>query len=869
MGLAGAAFLLALAAPTGAARAAARPSPVTLQVTAGYNGMTSGNGWIPVNVSVTNSGPDLKGTLVLTQGTSSSTSYGGGGGVITLPNRGVSIAPIIGKLGIPVPVSSPGGGPLQQRQSIVLPAGTTKHFQADMPAGMTAIQAQVLGPTGKTVATAQTTLTTNYGSAVAVVSDSGSALGQFAATSASGSFPGPGIQLQVIHLTPATLPDSTQVLASFPLIAIDNATTSSLTAPQKAALEAYVQQGGSLLVTGGDAWQKTAAGLPANLVALAPTGTQPRSGLPSLAASLGANPLTSTTPVDVAVGQRTAGSIADLSDGTTPILLQVPLGAGQLFYATPDLAADPIASWSGTPALLRQILSRASSAESLSGLGFAAAPGGSIQQQGPPLYSALANIPSLDLPSPALIAVLLVVFVLLVGPVNYVVLHRVHRPDAAWVTIPLIVVFSGGSIYAFGLATRGTNVLADRIREVYLQPGAASGSAPALAYVNSATGVFSPHTGNHLVNASTGQIADPSSGSPITTVGDFSFINQNNLQSQSLSIDAGPPAAVRLNWPVADSIQSFGQSYNELVSGGLAQHITVTNGRLTGTVTNHLPVTISDAVVMSGDAFHTFGAIRPGQSVSINLPLPYQAVVTGSANSLPDQIYLHAPASCASQFGCSGPGTNAGTRPSVQQREAQRRDQVLGGILEQNSINVPQPLFVAWATTPEGRAGPVLVDGKQAQLNELDAFVLPLQPQISGATLLAGVIPATAVDNNSPIPGIIGNLRGGLFLPGGTVTEQFALPGPNWSSLSLTMGAVASALPGLVMPPGSGTSAVSVFNRSTGTWDPIAISQGQTVALPVANHVSPDGLVLVKLTSSPNGMTFATDLEISGQMAAS
>ena len=853
---------------------AAKPSPVTLQVTAGFNGVTAGTGWIPVQVSVTNSGPDVKATLVLTENAGSSSSTSFGGGFITLPNgaRASIPVPAIVKGGVPFPfpLSSPGPAPLTQRQSVTLPSGTTKHIEADMPAGFPTIVAQLLGAAGRTIATAQATLTASYGTALAVVSDSGTALDQFAASSLGPGFPG-GFQQQVVHLTPATLPDSTQVLGGFPIIAFDNATTSSLTIGQKAALEAYVQQGGCLLVTGGDAWQKTAAGLPANLVLLAPTGTQPLSGLPSLAAALGVNPLSSTAPVDVAVGQRRAG-IADLTDGTTPILLQAPLGAGQVFYATPDLAADPIASWSGTPTLLRQILNRAAAAESQTGLSSSAVPGGSIQQQGYSLYSALANIPSLDLPSPALIAVLLGVFVLLVGPVNYVVLHRARRPDAAWVTIPVLVVLSGASIYGFGLATRGTNVLADRVRVIYLQPGTGSGSGA--AYVNSATGVFSPHTGDHLVSAGTGQIPDPSSGSPIATIGDFSFINQNSPQSQSFTVEAGPPAAVRLNWPVADSIQTFGQSYDELLAGGLDQHLTVTNGHLTGTVTNHLPVALRDAVVISGGAYHTFGALRAGQSVSIDLPLPFNAIVTQTSSSLPDQIYLHAPATCSSQFGCAGLQNNGfqnngTTRPTVQQREAQRRDQMLGGILEQNLNNVPQPVFVGWASTPEGPAGPVLVDGQQAQLNELDAFVLPLQPQVSGPTLPAGVVPATGVDNTTPLPGIGAGFKSPMFFPGSTLTEQFALPGNTWSSLSLTMGALTTALPGPIAPAGSGAAGVSVFNLSTATWDPIAIGPGQTVALPVADHVSADGVVLVKLTPGQNGVTFATYLEISGQNATS
>ena len=68
------------------------------------------------------------------------------------------------------------------------------------------------------------------------------------------------------------------------------------------------------------------------------------------------------------------------------------------------------------------------------------------------LVSAVSQLPSLALPPIGGLIALLGAYILLVGPVNYLVLKRLDRREWAWVTMPvLIVVFAVGA-YAFGAA---------------------------------------------------------------------------------------------------------------------------------------------------------------------------------------------------------------------------------------------------------------------------------------------------------------------------------------------------------------------------------------------------------------------------------
>ena len=65
---------------------------------------------------------------------------------------------------------------------------------------------------------------------------------------------------------------------------------------------------------------------------------------------------------------------------------------------------------------------------------------------------AVSNLPSLALPPIGGLLVLLFGYIVLIGPINYLVLRRLDRREWAWVTMPvLIVVFTVGA-FGFGVA---------------------------------------------------------------------------------------------------------------------------------------------------------------------------------------------------------------------------------------------------------------------------------------------------------------------------------------------------------------------------------------------------------------------------------
>jgi hypothetical protein len=123
------------------------------------------------------------------------------------------------------------------------------------------------------------------------------------------------------------------------------------------------------------------------------------------------------------------------------------------------------------------------------------------------IVGAVANLPALDLPPLAGLLLLLVGYIALIGPLNYVILRRIDRREWAWVTMPILIVGFAVGAYAFGSALRGSSIIVNEVGIVRGAPDATEGSAQ--VYL----GVFSPARGTYQVAVPGGALlSSPVSG---------------------------------------------------------------------------------------------------------------------------------------------------------------------------------------------------------------------------------------------------------------------------------------------------------------------------------------------------------------------
>ncbi len=748
---------ISFAAP-GAVQAAT--NPVTIAVKVGYSGFTKAQQWMPVTIDVTNKGTDVDGTLEVTT---------------------------------PVSTNGPPIGAVVYQAHLTIPSGASKHIrtylvedQAPAPVSVRIVQ------NGRTVASADSTGSNAATTLIGVLSDQATAL-----DSLSSVHPG-SIAATVVHLSSDEVGDSAIVLRAFDVLAIDDFATDTLTTAQRGALTDYVQNGGNLVLGTGASWRKTLAGVSPSILPIQPAGTT----ILGAASAFGGLP-----GVEIATGTVSAGTHVWLSAAGSPVLAERPVGGGLVTIAMFDWNQDPVASWTGADALLRQVLVRTVlNSASAQGVNFAKGPfgggsagGGSITERSSSVSQALSSLPALDLPSLLVIGILILVYVLLVGPVNYFALRALNHRAMAWVTVPLIAIVASAGAFGAGLFTKGRSVQTNQVSVVHLQP------AWDRAYEESYTGVLTPTRGDYQVSVG---------GVQPMVAPLFSYNGSPGITPDLIQVGMGG-STVTLPGMTAFVLRGFA-SEGVIASPHLVATANLVNGKLTGTIRNDSSATFTDALVLAGDGYQLIPGLRPGASATFSL-VPKAFNSSGGPPAIAT-IYTNY---------INGPMPN---QPTDAQREGLEKSAILTLVAPNNFSGISSaitPMVVAWTKQPYQQ---VTVAGSQAHATNETAVVLPLAVDSYGAgTIPSGMIVSRYADfegdsqQGSPT---------GVSTQNGTLTYTFT---PSIASgMHLTNAALDTSNQIQLGGPPATTQNLQVkaWNWSTSDWIPVSFATLGSSPLP-------------------------------------
>jgi hypothetical protein len=760
----------------------ASPSPLVITAQVGYSNTVKLGVWMPVDVDVANSGPAFDGTLQIEL---NATSFAKGG--------------------------LPGAGTVVYQAALSLAPGATKHFRTYVlqeQSGPITVQA-VQG--GRVAASSEASPGNTLSSLVGVISDQPSTLNALAGAAPAGWTPG------IVHLSASDVPDSAVVLSAFDLIAIDDFSTDTLTAAQRTALEDYVLHGGSLLIGTGGSWHKTLAGLPAEIVPL-------KAGSSTVLAHSAT--LQGVAGMEIATGAIAGGARPWLSEGGHPLIVEMPAGSGLVMLAAFDWNQDAVAGWSGTPALLRQVLVRTALGSQASSTNTFNAAGpfvGSISSRGGSVAQALGNLPALDLPSFWLIGALVLVYVLLVGPVNYFVLRALNRRALAWVTVPAIALVASAGAYGSSVATKGQSVQANEVSIVHVEPGSAR------VYQELYTGIIAPTRGDYRVDISGAK-------AQIAPIDNYSGIVGNS--PSTMRVD-GATNGITLTGMTAFTLRGFAaERYTDGPS--LEVLVRLSGGKLTGTVKNTSTISFTDGIVLAGNAFQRFGALEPGATATFGFAPAVGNPFIGPpayVNAYPNLLY--------GGYTFGGP---AGSTPSGAEREAEAKTAILS-LLSGTSWS-GAPTVVAWTKEPfedvSVEGGRPRVYAESAVTEQLPAF------QISTGALPAGITAGRLVDIDGSVVQQ-GGPPGVTMLNSGSITYDFA---PALAAgTHLTSAAISSAnqfaAKGAPVPASAGVNPAraEVWDWSESAWTEVNFQQPGTTSIPAAAVNPATGEVELKLSS--------------------
>ncbi len=772
--------------PLGEAKAQASAT-FTIRAAAGLDGKCRENAWMPVRVQLENKGPDADGYVsVQLNATLNTATY-------TYP--------------------------------VIMPTNSKKEVTIYVFYNSYSPDMQVSYVAGKELASVK--LAPNCTGAdelvFGVISSSPSAFNLLANFS-------PGRVTDLAQLEMADIPERVQGLDALDLLIVSDADSGALSSLQHQAIAAWIAAGGRLIVSGGSSWQKTAAGFGPQgdrpgLLPFSPNGTLTAAQLPVLQnfAAAQSDPSDQGGQVVLAAGEIDPGASLLLAQDGIPLAVENRFGQGDVLYLTFDPSQAPFRNWEGLPGFFSRLLATPLDQPVWSG---------GIKDWNNALEAA-KFLSDIAFPAIPLVCGFLLLYILALGPANYLFLRLVKRRELAWVTIPVLVIFFSVAAILFGSFSRGKKPILNQVVIVQSWEGAAQ------ARVSGLVGIYSPRRTRYQLEVGPGFLVNTIQnsmlgGSPQYTVQE----SPEKVVIQDIRLDVSGLEALAVDGAIPAP-----QFDSDLILTYSAQNL-----RLQGTISNHSQETLEDAkLFVPGDAV-SLGSFKPGESRPIDVRLNYAE----TAGKMP---FTSLPFATSGSYGYS------------YQLQTTTIDPMVGSSNYYSDKAYYQRYTFLQALTNgynsnHGRSGGVYLTGwsdhapldaslagTSVNRDDLALFVIRFAParqyQGEAVSLLPGAFVWQVVDN--PFGGESSPYNN--FLYGSqNFTLRFSLSEP------IAFQSVQSLMLNLQGPPGSSSAKdlrISLWNFEAGDWQQLPdLRWGTTPVEDPQHYVDPVGTIYMSLEAN-------------------
>ncbi|HYI21095.1 MAG TPA: hypothetical protein VEX62_00535 [Candidatus Limnocylindrales bacterium] len=395
----------------------------------------------------------------------------------------------------------------------------------------------------------------------------------------------------VIQLAPADLPPRVEAWAAIDRLVWQDVDAAQLSPAQLEALKLWIGAGGRLTILGGTTGAGTLRGFGNDLLPFDPQTTV-EAAPADVAAMLGSLP-SDAVAVPALSGTLNRGSVLARS-GEAVIAAESGYGRGVITL----IGFDPAASWitdsSASDVLWRRLLPQ-TSGPALNPM--------TLPDDSQIVY-ALQNLPSIDLPPIEQLFILLVAYIVLIGPINYLILRKLDKREWAWVTIPaLVAVFALGS-YGLGATLKGSDVIVNEIAVVRAAQGTGRGIGQ--VYV----GIYSPSRRTFDVRIPGGAlISNPTS------------LAQTGQTETPLDVLFGESTSRLRNFEVGFGVLRGFRAEAPADAPEVESDLRFVSGKLQGSITNRSDRVLENVAVLFGGGVAVLPApgLQPGETREIDL----------------------------------------------------------------------------------------------------------------------------------------------------------------------------------------------------------------------------------------------------------
>ncbi|MCC7447740.1 MAG: hypothetical protein IT324_10000 [Anaerolineae bacterium] len=642
-------------------------NPVVINLEAGFEGYFRPDRWVPLLVSVSNDGPDISGELRVTSN-----------GTFGLSDN-------------------------TYRTSIELPTGSSKQvfLYINLESGAQHVKVELANDAG--IITDVTRPMRGIMGAdllYAVITES-----PRGTIDLKNVRSGIGEAFQVTWRLD-NIPRAVDGLRALDVMLLTDVDSGNLTTEQRRAIDEWVLGGGHLIVGGGPNWQKTQAGV-TNLLPIKPASTTTLTSLPSVAAFAGrpTDNLNSSTPIVVVQGQPVPGARALIEESGVPLVTRIQHGLGAVDYLAVDPGLEPYQSWANRASFWFTLFTTTEQQPSWT-MGITDARNGNL---------AANLIKGLRLPDVFQLCGFLAIYIIVIGPLNYLILKRLGRRELAWITIPILILGYSVVAYMTGFSLRGTQATINKMALVQVWPGSNR------AQVDGVIGVLAPRRAIYNLTVQNGLTlrtmeSDPYSGSgPGSASSGYTIQQDAAFNAQNFPVDAGLTAAF-ITSGTTQITPIEGSATITLAKQSPTSTIT-SNVRLVGKVKNTTGMKLTDVVVvMAGrpatdSSRRELGTLEPGAEQSFDFMVDLSPGLSspfslGSSYKVTGGFY-----SGSSYYNCSGGNCNYQDR-TIEDIMGKRYTRLnayynlgYGDTPEQQEFRRRQALLQSFITSPDPNGG--------------------------------------------------------------------------------------------------------------------------------------------------------------------
>ncbi|MBI3243859.1 MAG: hypothetical protein HYZ49_16370 [Chloroflexi bacterium] len=645
----------------------AQANSVAITVRAGFDGFYEDAQWIPVRITLSNTGSDINGEVV-----------------VAAPRYDGTTAEYV--------------------RPVEMPAGSRKEVFMYVTVEGYVSKITVLYRNGRDVlgnASARVTQTSPSDLIYGVLASSPSTYNIL------GDIDPVNGQARVATLTVEDLPPAAQAWRGLDVLIISDIDTGLLNAEQKDALKAWLSSGGRLITVAGPNWQKLAAGL-ADILPIVPTGTRTLSSFATLGSY--ASDVAPGGSLISATGDLQSSSAVVVSAGGVPLVAERLYGYGKSILFTFDPALSPIKNWRGIEGVYRNVLAVSTDRPGWS----------STYRNWYNAGEAVNAIPGIGLPHPLQVCTFLGGYVFVIGPLNYVLLRRLKRRELAWITIPSMVLLFTAITYIAGFGLRGTRPTLHRLTVAQVWENSDR------AQIESLIGIFSPRRSEYDLQVDGDMLLRPL---PSDTY--YRSVNLSLDGAQMEQSDASFVRHVRVDVGAITPFVAQGQAAAPRFTSSLTYSISSSRSALEGTITNQSDLTLRDAVVLSAGGAQRVGDIEPGSSVTAKVSLTATRASSISQNTtqiLPVGISLSYPSTYYSGYDTTIEDI-LGTTSYYDDRETYRRYSLLTWLFDPYSTGGRGggTYLVGWSDVSPVQASLV---GDSFNVEDKTIYLIRLDPQV-------------------------------------------------------------------------------------------------------------------------------------------